>query len=1150
MRRVSYWLINALLLLALAAGEVRPGLQLLAAPRIPNVELDQADATIWVGESWGNAAGVAPAHVDNRDVLQVNVASGPLSWALIRTEAFRPEDWSDVTAVQALVYQTGAPDTADLKLEIRGLDFDQILWDNQSCANINAGGWRLCSWQLPGGSTLANVGHLSLVFDALQGQAATFYLDELTLVRGGQPRLWDTMDLTRRWSYGGNWYDFNPAGDFGRDPVTRHNSSASTSAGALYLRWDYLHGVSPNGTSANVGTAELGEIADWRADWRPYRRVQADVYITDAAVPLSVFFWDAETATGFNTPVSKVAAANSWQTITWDTPWPNSFAPDSVDEIRFIVNDLDLHQTGELYLDNIVLIGDGFPDPATGDVRYFDRFEGPDNEQTDFNSLKGEINGEQIETTVVTHTAAAPGGAALLVDYQAVDFTGLYNFLLASDEEPEISLDLTRGYRQLHFWARGSGLTSGWHNLKLELKDSSGDFLHTAYRYIAIDDADTEWREIVIDLDTDNADFWSYNGSPPDASQMKELILVLEHAFNEAGGTFYLDDFHFVVAEPAPLTGLAYPLEDFDDRGEYNDFQGPCGELNGDSITINPEAPFAVGGEGHSLAITHTVTTDPFAGYWCSLKGHDTASYQSLDMTDIFSPLIGPARDIEQIQLWVRGSGQSTRQHIIKFELKDATDSFERTAYRYIFVDDSDTTWRLVVLDADVTNGAFWRYNDLPPDPTTLKLAVWVLEDELNADSGTFYLDNIHFVDADDTPFDLNNQTDDAFLELVSRTTFMTFLDWRDPVTGLYQDRSVYPDVYSTAATGFGLTALIVGVERGWIDRSVALTMVEQTLQTLRDSQLVDPTASNGYRGWFYHFLGADGLRKDDSELSSVDSAILLFGVLAVKAYFTESTLIQDLAEQLYAAVEWPWMLDGDNQFYLGWKPECNGTDYQIPADGGCFSSFEDGSPLDWDIYTDEVIMISLLAIGAPPPHQVDVSVFYEWWRNGETYGGHTAVTSWNGSFFTYLFAHLWVDFRTLGPDNHPDPTLQVDWWENSVQAALASREFASDHADTVTCDGDDDYTTYLGPLFAATAADGQLKYVPYGFELSALEPPPHDGTIAPYGPGSAMMFVPDLSLAALRHFFSETDAWHYRYGFADAYNLDPADCGLPWYGR
>ncbi|MCB0031607.1 MAG: hypothetical protein KDE28_27035, partial [Anaerolineales bacterium] len=73
---------------------------------------------------------------------------------------------------------------------------------------------------------------------------------------------------------------------------------------------------------------------------------------------------------------------------------------------------------------------------------------------TDFNSLKGEINGEQIETTVVTHTAAAPGGAALLVDYQAVDFTGLYNFLLASDEEPEISLDLTRGYRQLHFWVR------------------------------------------------------------------------------------------------------------------------------------------------------------------------------------------------------------------------------------------------------------------------------------------------------------------------------------------------------------------------------------------------------------------------------------------------------------------------------------------------------------------------------------------------------------------------------------------------------------------------------------------------------------------------------------------------------------------------
>jgi hypothetical protein len=91
---------------------------------------------------------------------------------------------------------------------------------------------------------------------------------------------------------------------------------------------------------------------------------------------------------------------------------------------------------------------------------------------------------------------------------------------------------------------------------------------------------------------------------------------------------------------------------------------------------------------------------------------------------------------------------------------------------------------------------------------------------------------------------------------------------------------------------------------------------------------------------------------------------------------------------------------------------------------------------------------------------------------------------------------------------------------------------------------------TYNEPVFGATAAEGPSGYWPYGFELSALEPPIHDGTIAIYGAGSAIMFLPEEALAALEHFFSETDSWRYRIGFADAYNIDPPDCGQPWYNH
>lgn len=527
---------------------------------------------------------------------------------------------------------------------------------------------------------------------------------------------------------------------------------------------------------------------------------------------------------------------------------------------------------------------------------------------------------------------------------------------------------------------------------------------------------------------------------------------------------------------------------------------------------------------------------------------------QVLDFTDIYGELSGDSKDLEQITFWVKGSGVTNQVHNLKVELKDNRNDFEYTAIRYIPIDDSDPTWRKVVLDADVTNSDFWSYNLHAPDPTAMKFLVFVVESSFNESSGTFYIDNIQFVDADDSEFSLGEHTDDEFLDLIGQKTFQYFLDWFDPESCQWHDRSTFPDLYSIASSGFGITALVIGDSRGWIDSPLAKERVKCAMENLVSGQSPTDTPSdlndrNGFKGFFVHFLDKDGTRKDEgSELSPVDTAILIFGVLAAREYYIDDPEIVDLADTIYRRVEWEFMLDREtNLFFLAYRPEC-GEGFAVPApEGGCFSSRTDDSPLHWDYSTDELMLINTLAIGSPT-HPVEPDVFYAWQRTSGEYGGHNMIHSFFGSLFTYSFSHLFIDYETLGKDNHPDPSLRVDWLENSVQAAMANRQFAIDHQDSTRGDGDDDYTTYGPNSWGLTAADGPCgEYHSYG-ALPAALPPTHDGTIAPYGAGMALSFTPSESLDALKNFFSNTDLWRYRFGFGDAFNLDPPICALHWY--
>jgi|GEM_PF-872993 len=910
------------------------------------LEWDDADSHKWIGEGWGadSPSGLTWGNFLGRDCLEIRWDYQ--AWlGYIRTDQFLDENWeSPVIGIRADVYVVSEQDWTDIGIEPRDHSYNaiELLWG--TAIDLTHGQWHTVSWYFTEVSDYHAVAGLVFKLDQLGNCNARVYLDNIRLITATGEEGWDDMDDgSRWWFYSGNWYNWS-SGQSSLEPVSHNGRNPTTPAGSIYLQWDYTHGVY-TGTTASVGTSRLED----RRDWSGYNRISADVKVSDPDVSISIFFWDAEGVVGFGTPTRKVGAADHWQTMVWDIPWPSWFDKTDIDEIKFIANNIDMHTTGTLYLDNIALM-----------------------------------------------------------------------------------LDIL----------------------------------------------------------------------------------------------------------PSPVTGLEYIFEDFNDRNrQFNDFNGNWGELNGIYITTTFATSTYTGTWGASLRVDYSLPSESFTGIWQSLWGHsDYTGTQHLDFTDIYGNLNSEAKDFEQIQFWVRGSGTTTGTHNIKIELKDNTDDFNHTAYRYITIDDSNTTWREVVLDTDVTNSSFWSCNLHPPDPTKMKFLVFVIESFCNNPTGTFYIDDIHFVDADDSPFILNQHTDDEFLDFVSQKTFLYFLDWYDPETGLVQDMSTSPDSMSTAAIGFGLTALAIGDARGWISHTMATEMVSRTLNTLYNGpQGPTGTGTMGYKGFFYHFLNTGGCRKDNSELSSVDTALLMAGVLTVREYFSETASIATLADNLYQRVEWDWMLDsGNQQFYLAWTPE-NG-----------FSGH-------WDYYTDEAILINLLAIGSPT-HPVSKEVFYSWARVwGECTDDshiHRLIQSWTGSFFTYVFAHLWVDFSTLGKDNHPNSALQADWWENSVQAALCNWQFVMDHRDDTVCDGDDDYTTYGECSWGLTAAEGpDRRYHAYGAPPAAI-PPDHDGTIAPYGAGMAIMFLPDKAICALQHYFTETDLWRYRFGFGDAYNLDPPDCNGPWYNH
>jgi len=356
---------------------------------------------------------------------------------------------------------------------------------------------------------------------------------------------------------------------------------------------------------------------------------------------------------------------------------------------------------------------------------------------------------------------------------------------------------------------------------------------------------------------------------------------------------------------------------------------------------------------------------------------------------------------------------------------------------------------------------------------------------------------------------------DEELLDLIERKAFDFFAEHQNMKTGLFADTTGGGDA-SIASTGFGITALCVGAERGWIHEDEARKRVGLALDTFLLQENGEKPLAEGKYGFFYHFVDMHtGKRAGKSEISTVDTAILVAGAITAGEYFGGK--IKKKAEELYGNVEWDKFLSKDdgprhNMFSMGWSPE-----------RGFLNSY-------WDFYTDETILICLLAAGSPT-HPVPGDTFYAWRRQKGSYGkGKPFIHSWHGALFSYQYAHIWFDLRNLVDKEG------VDWFENSRNATLANRNFCIDRQDEIK--------TFGPNTWGITSMARPAAYtMHFGASPTGGGQPVYDGTISPTGPAGSIIFTPYLSLSALKYiYFTYPKAWG-RYGMRDSFNLE-----LDWY--
>ena len=369
---------------------------------------------------------------------------------------------------------------------------------------------------------------------------------------------------------------------------------------------------------------------------------------------------------------------------------------------------------------------------------------------------------------------------------------------------------------------------------------------------------------------------------------------------------------------------------------------------------------------------------------------------------------------------------------------------------------------------------------------------------------------------------------DEIMLDSIQQKTFLFFLNEHHPEWGIVKDRTESTAPSSIAATGFGIPSFAIGVERNWISRERAAEITLKMLNFFLNSVQSTDTNVTGYKGFYYHFLRmGSGTREWNCELSSIDTGILMMGIIFARNYYKldneAEKQIRLLAGKLIDRVDWDFMeMPASGEFAytisMGWSPEKGLDNY------------------GWKGY-NEALFLYVLAAGSG---MENVERSYRSWL--KSYKWQTPYEGLSHVAFPPLFGHqfsqAFIDYRGLADTYMKEKG--IDYFENSRRATYVQRQYAIENPHG--------WVGYDSLCWGVTASDGPTKKYNFddkeflGYAGRGTSGPAYnyfdDGTIAPYGPLSSLPFAPEIVLPTIKSMIEKggEKLWG-KYGFYDAFN-------------
>jgi hypothetical protein len=370
---------------------------------------------------------------------------------------------------------------------------------------------------------------------------------------------------------------------------------------------------------------------------------------------------------------------------------------------------------------------------------------------------------------------------------------------------------------------------------------------------------------------------------------------------------------------------------------------------------------------------------------------------------------------------------------------------------------------------------------------------------------------------------------DEVMLDSIQKKTFLFFMGEHHPEWGIVKDRTASWAPASIASTGFAIPSFAIGAERGWITREEAARITLNMMNFFVNSLQSADTLASGYKGFFYHFLRMDtGFREWRCELSSVDTGLLMMGILFARNYYDRNNekenQIRLQASKLLGNIEWEFMMMPDtgdyaNQISMGWHPE-SGLHH-----------------MGWSGY-NEALFLYILAAGTGLDNAKES---YKSWLSSYKW-----LTPYEGlshvafpPLFGHQFPHCFIDFRGLTDEYMSDKG--IDYFENSRRATYVQRQYAIDNPHG--------WVGYDSLCWGITASDGPGESYNFGdreflaYAGRGTSGPDYnyfdDGTIAPYGPLSSLPFAPEIVIPTIRSINERLgDRIWGRYGYYDSFNM------------